>query len=74
MRLSKTQVNELARAVGKLVKARALEPTTALGIGLLAAAAAIAFPAAAPILEYVTTAGIIAGIVMPERGGGNAEK
>lgn len=68
MKLTVEQARELARAMGVLVKARALEPTTALGIGLLAAAAAIAYPSAAPILDYVTTAGIIAGIIMPERG------
>lgn len=66
MKISPEKARGLAGAIGKLVKARVLEPSTAIAIALLAVGAAAAFPAAAPILDYVTTAGLIAGVLMPE--------
>ena len=56
------------KQVAAFLKRRGMEPSTALALAVAALAGAHAFPAFAPILEWIVAGGVAGAVLMPERG------
>jgi len=50
-----------------MMRDRGREPSTAGGVALVALAATAAFPAYAPVLDWIVAGGAILAIVLPEK-------